>query len=189
MSEKDQKNEVENHVFSVSPKVMGEFLGVSERRVRQMAEEGTLVKSGRGKYNLIESGKNYIAFLKANNDMKKYDESQDELDADVELAKYRRVKTEKEKLTLALMQNTMHRSEDVEFVLSDMLLSFKERILIIAPKLTPILASMKNKAEIEKIISTELLEVLGELKDYNANDFVTKNYVNIEDEREDDIDG
>ena len=42
MSEKDKKNEVERHVFSVSPKVMGEFLDVSERIIRQMAEEGTL---------------------------------------------------------------------------------------------------------------------------------------------------
>ena len=189
MSENDTKTETENHVFSVSPKVMAEFLGVSDRRIRQMAEEKTLVKSGRGKYNLIESGKNYIAFLKANNDMKKFDESSNELDADVELAKYRQVKTEKEKLTLALMQNTMHRSEDVEFVLTDMLLSFKERLLIMPLKLTPILAGLKNKAEIEKIISSEALEVLGDLKEYNANDFVTKNYVNIEDECEDDADG
>ena len=39
----------------VSAKVLSKIIGVSERRIRQLAEEGILTKASSGRYNLHEN--------------------------------------------------------------------------------------------------------------------------------------
>ena len=51
--------------LTVSAAVLGGIFGVTDRRVRQMAEEGIIVRAAKGRYNLVESLKNYILSFKA----------------------------------------------------------------------------------------------------------------------------
>lgn len=50
--------------LTVSAAVLGNIFGVTDRRIRQMAEEGIIVRAAKGRYNLVDSLKNYILSLK-----------------------------------------------------------------------------------------------------------------------------
>ena len=45
--------------LTVSAGVLGDIFGVSDRRIRQMAEEGIVTRAAKGRYNLVDSLKNY----------------------------------------------------------------------------------------------------------------------------------
>ena len=93
----------------VPPKVLERAFNIGERRVRQLAQENILVKSGRGRYQFIDSVSNYIAHLKANNDIKNNVE-ESEIDYDEEKTLHERAKRIKAELELRKMENSLHES-------------------------------------------------------------------------------
>jgi len=169
--------------ITVSAGALSKTLGISERMVRYLAEDGIMVKTSSGRYKLQESIFNYIANLRVNNDMKNMPKLEDELDLDIEKALHERVKRHITELKLALMKGKVHKSEDVEAVMMDMLANFKTKLLAIPSKLTPLLLD-KDKAQIQNILTDEIYETLTELSSYNAMDFYGKEYVDNEDEPE-----
>ena len=50
--------------ITVSAAVLGDLFGVTDRRIRQMAEEGIVARAAKGRYKLVESVKNYLLTLK-----------------------------------------------------------------------------------------------------------------------------
>ena len=171
--------------LTVSSAVLADLLGVTDRRVRQLASEGIFTRVSKGRYNLPDSIKTYLNMLKMEKDIvNSY--TNGELDLEQERAIKVRVERHQAEIKLALMRGEIHKAEDVEQVMVDMLTSFRTRLLNIPPKLAPILAEKKNKAVIQEIINDELIEVLHELKDYNAEDFYSKEYIDYD---EGEIDG
>ena len=85
-------------------------------------------------------------------------------------------------IKLALMRGEIHKASDVEQVMVDMLTSFRTRLLNIPPKLAPILSDKNDKGIIQEILTNEIIEVLYELKDYNAEDFYAKEYIEYNEE-------
>ena len=73
--------------ITVSSKVLSEIIGVSDRRVRQLGEEGIFVRAAKGRYKLAESVRNYILTLKLTNDSNNIPSVDDELDLEQEKAK------------------------------------------------------------------------------------------------------
>ena len=84
------------------------------------------------------------------------------------------------------MQGELHKSEDVERVMTDMLVSIKSKLLSMPSKLSPMLVSRTDIDFIKRTINSEVLEVLNELKDYNAKDFYDDEYVDVEEDEGDD---
>ena len=50
--------------ITVSAAVLGEMFGVTDRRIRQMAEEGIVIRASKGRYKLVDSIKSYLLTLK-----------------------------------------------------------------------------------------------------------------------------
>ena len=50
--------------ITVNATVLADIIGVTDRRIRGLAEEGILVRASKGRYNLKESLINYILTLK-----------------------------------------------------------------------------------------------------------------------------
>lgn len=171
--------------LTVSAAVLADLLGVSERRVRQLASEGIFTRVAKGRYNLPDSIKTYLNMIKMEKDIMNT-QAPGELDLDQERAIKVRVERHQAEIKLALMRGEIHKSSDVEQVMTDMLISFKTRLLNIPPKLSPILAEKSDKVVVQDILSNEILEVLCELKDYNAEDFYSKEYIDYDEEE---IDG
>lgn len=165
--------------MTVSVGVMANIFSLSERRVRQMAEEGIVVRASKGRYKLVESLKNYTLALKLSAEGANVDNPDGEINIDEEKALHERIKRHISELNLHVMMGSLHKAEDVERVMMDMLASFKTRIMNIPSKVAPALEN-RDTAYIKDRLMKEVLEVLNELKDYNPKDFYSDEYVDVE---------
>jgi len=164
---------------TVSSSVLADLFGLTDRRIRQLENEGIIKKIARGRYSLQENIKSYINFIKANADLKEKKPSENKVDYDEEHALLEQTKRKKLELELAAMRGTMHHSEDVERVMMDMLANFKAKILSIPSKLAPNLMTFKSDADIQEYLLENMIEALEELSEYNPKDFYNEKYVDI----------
>ncbi len=169
--------------ITVSAGVLGKIIGVSDRRIRQLADEGILTKVSSGRYSLQESLHSYILNLRVANDADRgQKELEDKLDYALEKAMHERVKRHMSELQYALMKGNVHRAEDVEAVMTNMLTNFKTKILNLPSKLTPLLVNRSDKKYILELLTNEFGEALEELSNYNASDFYSDEYIDIDEE-------
>lgn len=168
----------------VSSTVLSDLFGLTTRRVRQLSDEGVITKTSRGRYNLQDSIRNYIVYLKTTQDLKAPQENDDELDGDKEQALLTRKKREKLELEIAAMQGKMHYSQDVERVMNDMLANFRAKILALPTKVAPRLENEDDVSEIESLLQEEMFEVLQELSEYNPSSFYGDKVIIDEDDLE-----
>lgn len=157
--------------ITVNSATLEKIIGVSDRRIRQLAEENIIIRAAKGRYRLMDSITNYILNLKVEmeaNDIKSVD---GELDLEEEKAIHERVKRHISELKLQMMKGELHKSEDVERVMTDMLVSVKTRLLSMPTKLAPILVSRNEIDFIRDTIHQEVLDALNELKEYSPKEF------------------
>lgn len=156
--------------ITVSAAVLGDLFGVTDRRIRQMAEEGTVVRAAKGRYKLVDSVKSYLLTLKMSVENADIELPDGNIDIEEEKALHERVKRHISELKFQTMKGELHKAEDVKIVMTDMLASFKTRLMNIPSKTAPILEN-RDAMYIKDRLTKEVLEVLNELKDYNPKDF------------------
>lgn len=165
---------------TVSAGVLANLLSVTDRRIRDLAQEEILVRVKHGRYDLAQSIKNYILHLKTNNDIK---EVKDEnLDWDKERALHEIIKREKTELQVKVMKGELHYSKDVEKVMTDMLITFRNKIMNIGSKIAPMVISRTDLNVIEDIVNDECVSALEELSEYDPVLFYNDECIDIEDE-------
>lgn len=158
---------------------LAKLLMISDRQVRNLAQNGVLKKTAHGQYLFTECIQGYINYVKSQNegdvDLKdeKTKEEISKLRADIEL----------KNLKIDEQRNRLHDSTIVENVMTTMLTNFKGKLLSISNKLAPLLITCDNLRDIQDIIQDEILSVLTELSEYNPEMFRNKNSVE-EDEDE-----
>nr|WP_302142429.1 hypothetical protein [uncultured Schaedlerella sp.] len=162
--------------ITVSAAVLGDLLGVSERRVRQRAEEGIMVRASKGRYKLVDSVKNYILTLKLEVAGVSAELAEGEINLEEEKGLHERVKRHISELKLQIMKGEVHKAEDVEAVMLDMLAAFKTRVMNIPSKVAPLLEN-RDAAYIKDRLISEVTEALNELKDYDPKAFYSEEYV------------
>ncbi len=167
--------------LTVSVGAMANIFSLSERRIRQMAEEGIIVRAAKGRYRLVESLKNYTLALKLAAEGANVDNPDGEINIDEEKALHERIKRHISELKLQVMKGDLHKAGDVERVMMDMLASFKTRLMNIPSKVAPVLEN-RDAAYIKDRLTKEVMEVLNELKDYNPKDFYSDEYVEGEED-------
>lgn len=167
--------------LTVSAAVLGNIFGVTDRRIRQMAEEGIIVRAAKGRYNLVDSLKNYILSLKLAVDSNDSDNPDGELNFEEEKALHERVKRHISEMKLQTMKGELHKADDVRHVMTDMLSSFKTRMMNIPAKVAPVLED-RDAGYIKERLTSEVTEALNELKDYNPAEFYSDEYVEGEDD-------
>lgn len=162
--------------ITVSAAVLGEMFGVTDRRIRQMAEEGIVIRASKGRYKLVDSTKSYLLTLKLAAEGVGVELADGEIDFDEEKALHERVKRHISELKLQIMKGEVHKAEDVETVMMDMLVAFKTKIMGIPSKAAPILEN-RDAAFIKDRLTKEVTEALNELKDYDPKVFYSDEYV------------
>ena len=136
-------------------RAIARFLDVSERRVRQLRDEKVIAEVRPGLYDLIDTNHRYINYLRKRNP-----EGDETIDYNTERAKLVRAKRKKE--------NQLHAAEDIEAVMTDMLVNFKSRLMAIPSKLAPVLCKKTDKAEIFALLKDHIDEALMELSDFKT---------------------
>jgi hypothetical protein len=143
-----------------STQAIAKLLNISERRVRQLKDEGIIEETLPGLYKLLETNHAYIDYLKGNSKI------EENLNYYEERAKLVKAKRQNEELDLKIRQRDLHESSEIEEVMADMLTNFKVRLMAIPAKLSPVLAGLKDKTKIYKILQEAVEEGLNELSDF-----------------------
>lgn len=145
-------------------KAVARFLDLTERRVRQLKDEGIIqeYKGMPGLYDLIPTTHAYINYIRKRNP-----DNAESIDYNTERAKLIRAKRLNEEYDLGVKEGSLHTSEDVEAVMVSMLITFKSRLMAIPAKLSPVLSKKTDKAEIHRILKDSVDEALNELADFD----------------------
>lgn len=158
------KGSEENYLI-VTTKQISEILGLSTRRIQQLANENALIKAKRGKFDLPASIAAYIDYLidkeKPDEELSKYEEE----------AKWTRARRQKTELELQIMKGELHRSEDVKRVMNAMLGAFRARLLSFPSKIAPQILGKTEIPAIKDILKDGVFEAMNELSDYDPHVF------------------
>lgn len=144
---------------------LADLLNITKRRVYQLIDEEVIPKGSRGKYDLKSAIQGYVAYLQklaANKG-----NSPEQKDYRNRLLK---AQAEKAELELDVLKEKYLEAEWVEFTWSDMVVTFRSRMLAIPSKLVRSLAAAGGDfAKIQKILEDEIYDALTELseKDYD----------------------
>lgn len=148
--------------FEVSAEELAEFIDISERRVYQLVDAEIIDRVAEGKYDVKECAKNYYEFKFGSGSR----------DLNEVRAEHEEIKKRISEIKLAKQQNKVHEAADVEFAMTNILTTFRNRILAIAPKISPQITGMKNTNKISDLMNSELKEALEELSEYDPSLFV-----------------
>ncbi len=164
---------------TVPPGVLKKLLSVKDdSRVRQLAGEGIFIRASKGRYLLFESIQNYIKTLKIQKDIS-HAESEKNIDYETERAKHEQIKRMQSELKLALMKGELHKSSDVEMVMTDMIYRVRNRFLQMPTKIAPFLTNKTDILEVKQILTEEIKDILQELKEYDPKDFYSNDFVEL----------
>lgn len=164
--------------YKVSTAELSEILGLSSRRIQQLTKEEALVRISHGVYDLPASIQSYLEYIK---EQSKTGEELSKVTEEILLVRAKRIKAE---LDLDIMQGNVHRSEDVEAIMNDMLASFRAQLLVLPNKVAPLIIAQTEVEIIKTIIKKYVNEALQELADYEPGMFYAKSKNKITDEDE-----
>ena len=99
--------------ITVNSAALEKIIGVSDRRIRQLAEENIIIRAAKGRYKLMDSITNYILTLKVQMEANNAESVDGEIDLEEEKAIHERVKRHISELKLQTMRGELHKSEDV----------------------------------------------------------------------------
>ena len=125
----------------------------------------------------MESITNYILTIKVAMESGNMESADGELDLEEEKALHEKVKRHISELKLQTMRGELHKSGDVERVMTDMLVAMKTKLLAMPAKLAPVLVARHDIDFVRNAVSREVMEALNELKEYNPKDFYSDDYI------------
>ena len=141
-------------------KVVAAWLGLTERRVRQLRDEGVISEKQPGLYDLQATVTKYITFLR---------NGSGKINLNDERAGLTRAKREAAEMENKLRMGELHRTQDIEAALKTVFLTIRGRFLALPAKLSPTLASMGgNQTAIFDELKQAIDEALEELSDYRV---------------------
>ena len=140
-------------------KVIAQWLCLSERRVRQLRDEGVIQEARPGLYDLQPTVARYIQYL-GGAGKENLNEERRRLTA---------AKREAAEMDNEQRRGDLHSTADFEKGLKTMLLNMRSRFLIIPAKLSPTLAAGQlTQANIYDLLKQATDEALEEMSQYNA---------------------
>ena len=135
---------------------IGDIFGLSERSIRELASKRIVIKIGTGSYDLKESAKNYIEYIK-----------QDKLgEAGQEQLLKKQAERRVAELKLMEAEGKLHRADDIRDFIEDSLIAFRNATRNIPVKVAQALALESNEDRIKAILLSEIDQVLKNLSEY-----------------------
>ena len=162
MAEQTEKIGDETEVSSTELAVV---LGVTARRVQQMAQDGTLPTARKGRFLLADAVQRYIKFLSlepVDEEDKKLEKARRVADATIKTSKATVAKLEAEEL-----KGSMHRAEDVAAMTEDLVYTIRGALNALPGRLAVDVAAPATPAEAAEVIRKEVHKVMRELAGYH----------------------
>lgn len=155
----------------VDSKTIAALFELTPRRIQQLTKEGIITATKEGnanRYDLLPTIQKYIRYLteKANGREPTKKDAETEgrkLEAEADL---KRSKADMAALQLKELEGKMHRSEDVEAVMTDLVYTIRSMLMALPGRLAVDVVAVKTPAEASEVIRAEVYKVLEELAAY-----------------------
>jgi phage terminase Nu1 subunit (DNA packaging protein) len=155
---------------------LAKILDITPRTVQQLTQDGILQRARdedgaeiRGRYNLL-SVRDYCRYLRG---LAKLDDASESVKIVLQNRK-RAAEAEMSELKLREYKGTLHEASDVEFVMTNMLTFFKQRVLAIPARIARQLIGKTKFQEIYDALMTEIVMCLKELSGYDPAMFAAQ---------------
>lgn len=135
-------------------------LDLTPKRITQLTDKGILNEYRPGLYELGQARVDYIRYLRGQNP--------ENIDYQTERAKLVKAKRQNEEWELAVKNRELHKAEDIERVMSAMLINFKARLMALPAEQAPQLTQVSDTDKIAKILMKEIKKTLAELSDFQT---------------------
>lgn len=156
--------------------VIAQLLNISEKRVKQLTEDGIISEYSSGFYKMVPAVQGYIKYLQ-----RQVSDDDPASNYNAEKARLTRVKREDAELNLKVKKNELHESSDIEFIMTNMLIAFKSKLEVLPHKVLPNIVSipdgMEKAEKIVEVLNAAIDEALNELSGYAPNNFDEENYL------------
>lgn len=136
-------------------KAVAEVLGVTERRVRELRDEGVLSEERPGIFNMKTVVKQYLTY--------KIGDKDDSSRLTAARADREETRSKIEKMKMEEAKGDLHRTEDVERGLKAIFANFKNRLETIPTKYAKTMAQLTDPVEAHDILQKAVEEALIEL--------------------------
>ncbi|WP_343248191.1 protoporphyrinogen oxidase [Diplocloster hominis] len=151
--------------------IIAKLFGVTDRRVQQLAKDGVIPAASVRpyKFDLLPTVQAYIRYLsdKANGkESKSADTVQAEADKLRAEADLKQSKAKIAEMQLKELEGKMHRSEDVEAVMNDLVYTVRSMIMALPGRLAMDIVQTSNANEASALIRSECYKILNELAGY-----------------------
>lgn len=138
----------------VTLKTLAEMLSLSEKTIKSLTTSGVLEKTADNKYDLKENIKRYLSVADERN-------------------KKKAAEREIQEVKLQILKNNYHSDEDVNYILTDMMIKFKSKLQGTANKIDNDIDNVKKEDRLNYLKSI-LIETLEELSEYKPPDNTLK---------------
>ncbi len=149
---------------------LANLFACSGQYIGQLTRDGILKKhdtAAGSRYHIVEATRDYVKYLRDKNkgreDQRNAEGEKEKLDADVRLKTARADIIE---LEVQELRGNMHRSEDVEAVMTDLVFAIRGMLVALPGRLAVDVSAAENAPEAANIIRAEINKVLGELTRY-----------------------
>jgi phage terminase Nu1 subunit (DNA packaging protein) len=147
---------------------LAQMLGITQQQIKNLVDNGVVIKVGRGKYDAIQSVKNYINGMRDREQLRNKKPEEIKVMVEVQKLEHESVKTRKTQLQVMQMEGTLHRAEDVKAIWNNIIVAAKSRLLAIGVKVSPQITGETDATVIKDAIDREVREALTEIKEYDA---------------------
>lgn len=155
--------------MEVNQKQLASIIGITDRRVRQLREEGFFSFAENGKkYCLEKCVQEYIEY-KVKTEVKS---NTSVIDKEKEQAEHERIKKEISKLKLRKMKGELYEAKLIDLYFSDLIVNFRNKLLSIPNKVAISLVGEKDINNIVKILNTEIISSIEELSNYDCSEII-----------------
>lgn len=151
--------------------VLADMLGIKQTTVRHLASSGVMPRVTNGRYKLRDCVHNYVMQLRIQSKNPESGSTDEKPELRDMQAKHEAIKLQMSDMQLKLMQGKLHKSEDVEKVMTNMLASMRAKLLSLPSRIAPSIAGVSDPAEVVTILKDVIYDVLHELADYTPEMF------------------
>ena len=151
----------------VSTTTMASLLGLTVRRVQQLIQDGTLQTESKGRILLFENAQRYISY--ASNGRISEEEQKLELAKKAADVKIKKARADILRLEAEELKGNFHRSEDVEAITTDLVMSIRSMLTALAGRLAVEVAQHTSAEECSIIIKEQVNFILNQLSEYEYN--------------------
>jgi hypothetical protein len=171
--------------ITADPTQLARFLDITPRWVRKLKSDGvfTLARDAdgeelSGRYELLSNNIAYIRYLRRKAQIDDPNESQYRSLRNQRMA----AEAERTELELKLFKSQLHRSDDINFVVNNMVAAAKTRLLAIPSRVAQLVIGLTEFQKMYDTIYNEIVSALRELSGYNRKMFAKQNraYLNAQ---------